>query len=92
MKMRRSSSTAQTSDEMPPYERLLGDALRGDRTLFGSEAGVEAAWVVVNDVLSTNQPLHIYEPGSWGPSEAAGLAASASGWVEPGWRPSTSRP
>ena len=72
----------QTSDEMPPYERLLGDALRGDRTLFGSEAGVEAAWVVVNDVLSTAQPLHVYEPGSWGPSEAAGLAASAGGWVE----------
>ena len=48
----------QTSDEMPPYERLLGDALRGDRTLFGSEAGVEAAWRVVNDVLSTDQPLY----------------------------------
>jgi glucose-6-phosphate 1-dehydrogenase len=64
----------QTSDEMPPYERLLGDALRGDRTLFGSEAGVEAAWRVVNDVLSADQPLYEYEPGSWGPSEAAGLA------------------
>jgi glucose-6-phosphate 1-dehydrogenase len=31
-------------DEMEPYERLLGDAMRGDRTLFGSEADVEAAW------------------------------------------------
>jgi len=61
----------QTSDEMPPYERLLSDALRGDRTLFGSEAGVEAAWRVVNGVLSTDQPLYEYEPGSWGPSEAA---------------------
>ena len=58
----------QTSDEMPPYERLLGDALRGDRALFGSEAGVEAAWRIVNNVLSTEQPLHTYEPGSWGPS------------------------
>jgi len=44
---------------MSPFDRLLGDALRGDRTLFGSEAGVEAAWVVVNDVLSNAQPLHI---------------------------------
>jgi len=67
---------------MSPFDRLLGDALRGDRTLFGSEAGVEATWVVVNDVLSNAQPLHIYEPGSWGPSEAAGLAASVGGWVE----------
>jgi glucose-6-phosphate 1-dehydrogenase len=66
----------QTSDEMPPYERLLGDALRGDRTLFGSEAGVEAAWRVVNDVLRTEQPPHTYEPGSWGPSEAEGLMSS----------------
>jgi glucose-6-phosphate 1-dehydrogenase len=74
----------QTSDEMPPYERLLGDALRGDRTLFGSEAGVEAAWRIVNNVLGTEQPLHTYEPGSWGPVEAAGLATSTGGWVEPG--------
>ena len=72
----------QTGDEMPPYERLLGDALRGDLDVFGSEAGVEAAWVVVNDVLSTAQPLHVYEPGGWVLSEAAGLAASAGGWVE----------
>ena len=69
----------QTSDEMPPYERLLGDALRGDRTLFGSEAGVEAAWRVVNDVLSTDQRLYEYEPDSWGPSEAAAFAESATG-------------
>jgi glucose-6-phosphate 1-dehydrogenase len=73
----------ETSDEMPPYERLLGDALRGDRTLYGSEAGVEAAWRVVNDVLGTEQPLHQYEQGSWGPSEAAAIATSAGGWVEP---------
>ena len=74
----------ETSDEMRPYERLLGDALRGDRTLFGSEAGVEAAWRIVNNVLGTEQPLYNYEPGSWGPSEAAELASSAGGWVEPG--------
>ena len=68
---------------MAPYERLLGDALRGERALFGSEAGVEAAWRIVNNVLGTEQPLHIYEPGSWGPSDAAALATSAGGWVEP---------
>jgi glucose-6-phosphate 1-dehydrogenase len=73
----------QTDDEMPPYERLLGDALRGDRTLFGSEAGVEAAWRIVDDVLGTDAPLHAYAPGSWGPPEAASLAAGTGGWAEP---------
>jgi glucose-6-phosphate 1-dehydrogenase len=58
------------ADDMEPYERLIGDALRGDRTLFGSESGVEAAWRVVNPVLTGDQPLFEYECGSRGPSEA----------------------
>jgi glucose-6-phosphate 1-dehydrogenase len=73
----------ETSDEMPPYERLLGDALRGDRTLFGSEAGVEAAWRIVNGVLGTDAPLYPYSPGSWGPGEAADLASGSGGWIDP---------
>ena len=56
-----------TADQMPPYERLLGDAMRGDRTLFGSEAGVEAAWRIVDPILTPDQPLIEYEPGSDGP-------------------------
>jgi len=60
-----------TVDQMPPYERLLGDAMRGDRTLFGSEAGVEAAWRVVEPILSHDQPLVEYEPGSDGPAAPA---------------------
>ena len=56
-----------TVDQMPPYERLLGDAMRGDRTLFGSEAGVEAAWRIVDPILTPDQPLIDYEPGSDGP-------------------------
>ena len=56
-----------TVDQMPPYERLLGDAMRGDRTLFGSEAGVEAAWRIVDPILTPDQPLIEYEPGSDGP-------------------------
>jgi glucose-6-phosphate 1-dehydrogenase len=74
-----------TDDEMPPYERLLSDALRGDRTLFGSEAAVEASWRIVNGVLSTDAPLHAYAAGSRGPAEADRLAAEAGGWVEPGY-------
>ena len=62
-------------DEMEPYERLIGDALRGDRTLFGSEAGVEAAWRVVNPILAGDEPVFEYHCGSWGPSEAGRAAA-----------------
>jgi glucose-6-phosphate 1-dehydrogenase len=59
---------AQAADDMAPYERLLGDALRGERALFGSEAGVEASWRIVEPVLGDTRPPEIYEPGSWGPS------------------------
>ncbi len=70
-------------DEMSPYERLLGDALRGDRTLFGSEAGVEAAWRIVDPALNRVGPPHEYDRGSWGPAEADRIASSAGGWIEP---------
>ena len=70
-------------DEMRPYERLLGDALEGDRTLFGSEAGVEAAWKIVTPVLDSKTPLHSYTSGSWGPEEAIGLGADLGGWKTP---------
>jgi glucose-6-phosphate 1-dehydrogenase len=58
-------------DEMEPYERLIGDALRGDQTLFGSQAGVEAAWRVVDPILTGDDPVFEYDRGSRGPSEAA---------------------
>lgn len=70
-------------DEMRPYERLLGDALEGDRTLFGSEAGVEAAWKIVDPVLDPNAPLVQYAPGSWGPAEADRIGAEFGGWKTP---------
>ena len=72
-----------TGDEMKPYERLLGDALRGDRTLFGSEAGVEASWRIVDPILNVDQPVFEYESGSRGPVEADRMAAAAGGWIEP---------
>lgn len=67
---------------MEPYERLLGDALRGDGTLVGSEAGVEAAWRIVDPVLNTDGPLHEYDRGSWGPAEAEEIAANIGGWIK----------
>ena len=73
----------QPGDEMKPYERLLGDALRRDRTLFGSEAGVEASWRIVDPILNSDAPVYEYDSGSRGPVEAERMAAGAGGWTEP---------
>lgn len=56
-------------DAMLPYERLLGDALEGDHTLFGSFAGIETAWRIVDDVLRANLPVVEYDCGSRGPAD-----------------------
>jgi glucose-6-phosphate 1-dehydrogenase len=71
------------SDEMTAYERLLGDALRGDHILFGNEEGVEAAWRIVDPVLDDVTPIGVYEPQRWGPEEADRLAVDVGGWVVP---------
>jgi glucose-6-phosphate 1-dehydrogenase len=70
-------------DEMPPYERLLGDAMRGDATLFAREDSVEAAWRVVEPILGDATPVHPYEPGTWGPSEADRLLGRRDHWHVP---------
>ncbi len=72
------------SRTMTPYERLLGDALEGRSDLFASQVAVEAEWRVVDGVLAARPPLHIYEPGSWGPCEAEAVAERAGGWYSPG--------
>ncbi len=63
------------SEMIEAYERLLHDALIGDRTLFTRGDGIERAWEVVDEVLKRPPPLHRYEPGSWGPSAAQELIA-----------------
>lgn len=70
-------------DDMEAYERLLGDAMVGDGTLFARQDGVEAAWGVVEPILGDVAPLHTYEPGTWGPRDAAPLAAEVGGWQDP---------
>ena len=66
---------------MDAYERLLGDALDGDATLFARQDVVEAAWAIVDPLLHLPPTgLHIYEPGTWGPAEADRLAADVGGW------------
>jgi glucose-6-phosphate 1-dehydrogenase len=66
--------------EILPYERLLGDALRGDASLFNREDAVDAAWSVIDPILGDIVPVHEYEPGSWGPKEADTVAADIGGW------------
>lgn len=70
-------------DEMPPYERLLGDAMEGDAALFARQDAVEAAWNIVDPVLDDAVAVHRYPPGSWGPAEATGLVADIGGWADP---------
>jgi len=74
-------NTAADSDS--PYERLLGDALAGDRSLFASQAAVEAAWRVLDKVLVEHHKAIPYGKGSWGPSQAEGLLGPHGPWHNP---------
>jgi glucose-6-phosphate 1-dehydrogenase len=65
------------------YERLLGDAMAGDATLFAREDVVEAAWAIVDPVLRDGGEPLLYEPGSWGPATADRLVADVGGWNTP---------
>jgi len=63
---------------MSAYERLLGDALSGDNSLFAREDAVEAAWTIVDPVIGALTPVLTYEPGTWGPPEADRLTGGRS--------------
>jgi glucose-6-phosphate 1-dehydrogenase len=69
--------------EMDAYERLLGDAMRGDPTLFAREDSVEEAWRIVDPVLKANTPVYEYEPGSWGPTQVEEFVCPPGGWHNP---------
>ena len=76
--------------EKSPYERLLGDAIRGDASLFTRDDVVEAAWRVIDPILRSAAPVAEYEPGTWGPASARAVIADAEGWHDP--TPEQSRP
>jgi glucose-6-phosphate 1-dehydrogenase len=71
-------------EEMEPYERLIGDAISGDASLFAREDEVEAAWAAVDPVLSAATPVFEYAPGTWGPEEAFYIVHGDCGWHDPG--------
>jgi glucose-6-phosphate 1-dehydrogenase len=69
--------------DMDAYERVLGDAMHGDATLFAREDYVEEAWRIVDPVLKDGTPVYEYEPGTWGPKEVASTVSPAGGWQNP---------
>ena len=73
----------ETQNDTSTYERLLGDAMTGDGALFTSQDAVEAAWTVVDPVLTNHHPVLPYEPGTWGPKAADALIADGGGWHNP---------
>jgi glucose-6-phosphate 1-dehydrogenase len=71
------------TDEMGAYQRLIGDAMKGDPMLFAREDFVEEEWRIVAPILATTDAPIEYEPGTWGPAEADRLIAGSGGWREP---------
>jgi glucose-6-phosphate 1-dehydrogenase len=68
---------------MEAYERLLGDAMNGDATLFARQDVVEAAWAIVDPIIHGPSPMFEYDPGTWGPKEADALVEAVGGWNTP---------
>ncbi len=76
-------ATHQGVDERPAYQRLIGDAIQGDQSLFAREDAVEAAWRVVDGALKGTDPVREYERGSWGPTEADLVLEPGDHWHDP---------
>jgi len=77
------SVVEQPLEGLGDYERLLGEAIAGDATLFARQDVVEAAWAIVNPLIQNPGPIFEYEPGSWGPPQADRLVAEIGGWNTP---------
>jgi glucose-6-phosphate 1-dehydrogenase len=73
----------ESREEMSPYERLLSNAIAGDTSLFTRDDAVEAAWRIVDPILSGQTPVIEYAPGSWGPRESDLVIAGTDTWHNP---------
>jgi glucose-6-phosphate 1-dehydrogenase len=67
--------TGLVGDVLEAYERLILDAMRGDRTLFTTAEGIERLWEASSPLLEAPPPVRLYEPGSWGPKSVHQLIA-----------------
>ena len=66
---------------LEPYERLLYDAMLGDRTLFTDAEGIESLWAASSALVEDPPPLHRYTPGSYGPQKMHELIAPRRWWL-----------
>ena len=69
--------------EIDAYERVLGDAMVGDASIFARQDYVEEAWRVVDPILKLATPAFEYEPGTWGPKEVEARITPPGGWANP---------
>jgi glucose-6-phosphate 1-dehydrogenase len=69
------NDTGHVGDVLEAYERLILDAMRGDRTLFTNAEGIERLWEVSTPLLEAPPPVRLYAPGSWGPNSMHQLVA-----------------
>jgi glucose-6-phosphate 1-dehydrogenase len=67
--------TGLIGDVLEAYERLILDAMRGDRTLFTTAEGIERLWEVSTHLLESAPPVRLYPVGSWGPKSIHQLIA-----------------
>jgi glucose-6-phosphate 1-dehydrogenase len=63
------------ANPLPPYVRLIHDALTGDRSLFTRPDGLASVWKSVGPLLENRPKVAPYAPGSWGPAQARELIA-----------------
>jgi len=77
------ASSHPSGEEMDAYERVLGDAMAGDATLFAREDYVEEAWRIVDPVLKADTPVYEYEQNTWGPGEVDQRVAPDGDWHNP---------
>jgi glucose-6-phosphate 1-dehydrogenase len=77
------ASRQPAAGEVDAYERVLGEAMNGDATLFAREDYVEEAWRIVDPVLKAGGPVYEYAPGTWGPAEAERNLSPPGGWNDP---------
>ena len=71
------------ADEMDAYERVLGDAIEGDATLFARRTTSKRRGASSIRVLAMGTPVHEYEPGTWGPTARAQDIEPPGGWANP---------
>jgi glucose-6-phosphate 1-dehydrogenase len=73
----------QSVEEMDAYDRLIGDAMKGDLSLFSREDSAEAQWRIVDPILNSKTPIYYYDPRTWGPHQAEDIVKGTGAWHDP---------